>query len=373
MHVLHAVGTRPNFVKAAPVMRALSRREVRQTLIHTGQHYDLEMSQVFFRDLGLPEPDINLEVGSATHARQTADVMTRLELELKERRPDLVLVYGDVNSTLAAALVCAKLPVPVGHVEAGLRSFDRSMPEELNRVLTDQVSDLLFIPSSDADENLSNEGIAPHKVHFVGNVMIDTLEIFLGQPAKLAPADGREVSAGTATKRRWPELDRYGLVTMHRPTNVDDPETLRALAAALDGIASELPLIFPVHPRTRRALDQLSDGANSEDLHLVPPLGYTEFLALQRGATLVITDSGGIQEETTYLGIPCLTIRENTERPVTVTEGTNTVVGRDMSRLRAEVLQILEQGGKEGQVPPLWDGRASERIASVIDKWWGLS
>ncbi len=353
MRVLHVVGARPNFMKVAPVMAALARHEaVRQRLVHTGQHYDANMSDVFFRQLGIPEPDINLGVGSASHTVQTAQIMLRFEEVVLAEEPDLVLVYGDVNSTVAAALVCAKLLIPVGHVEAGLRSGDRTMPEEINRLLTDQIADLLFTPSQDGDHNLLREGVAPHKIHFVGNVMIDTLVRLLPQAEQTRPAD-------------LPA--QYALVTLHRPSNVDDPALLREIITALAAISGQIPVLFPVHPRTRQRMAEFNLAwPDSDRLRLMDPVGYLEFLALQQGATLVITDSGGIQEETTFLGVPCLTVRENTERPITVTCGTNTLVGQDMERLRAEVDNILAGRGKKGEIPPLWDGHASRRIAEVI-------
>lgn len=352
LHILHVVGARPNFMKLAPVYAALQPRGVRQTLVHTGQHYDAEMSAVFFRDLGLPPPDLDLDVGSGSHARQTAEVMLRLEPVLLEAKPDLVLVYGDVNSTVAAALVAAKLLVPVGHVEAGLRSFDRTMPEELNRIVTDALSDWLFTPSTDANENLAREGVPSGKVHFVGNVMIDTLVRCL--PKAEAPDE-----------LRW--LDGYALVTLHRPSNVDDPAMLRRILRALDELAAEIPVVFPVHPRTQRRMGELGFGAATRNgLRLLRPLSYLEFLGLQKRAALVITDSGGIQEETTFLGVPCLTLRPNTERPVTVTMGTNRVIGADPSRLVGAVDELLNGHRPAGQIPPLWDGRTGERIAAVL-------
>ena len=355
--VLHVVGARPNFMKVAPVMRALSARPgVSQVLLHTGQHYDRNMSEVFFRQLEIPEPDDNLEVGSGSHAVQTAEIMVRLERVVTSARPDVVLVYGDVNSTVAAALVCSKLGIPVGHVEAGLRSFDRSMPEEINRLVTDQISDLLFTPSEDGNENLVREGVAPEKVFLVGNVMIDTLARML--PLAEAKGDSLRGRLGLAKA--------YGLVTLHRPSNVDKVETLREIVAALSDISSGLQLLFAVHPRTRQLLNGMGFSASASRLKLVDPLGYVEFLALQQRASMVITDSGGIQEETTYLGIPCLTVRENTERPATVTLGTNILVGRDMDRLRLEAAQIIKGKGKAGGIPPLWDGKASDRIAGII-------
>jgi len=309
--------------------------------------------------LGLPHPDIDLEVGSDTHAVQTAQIMMRFEPVVLAQRPDLVLVYGDVNSTVAVALVCTKLGVPVGHVEAGLRSFDRTMPEEINRLLTDQIADLLFTPSADGDENLLREGVVAEKIHRVGNVMIDTL-------VRLLPkAENRPILAELGL------VEQYALVTLHRPSNVDEPAMLREIMETLDRISHDIPVIFPVHPRTRQRLENTQYAIRNTQLHLIDPLGYLDFLALQRHATLVITDSGGIQEETTYLGVPCLTVRKNTERPVTVTLGTNILVGQNMERLRAEVGRILAGDGKRGRVPPLWDGHAAERIANVIEAWAG--
>jgi UDP-N-acetylglucosamine 2-epimerase (non-hydrolysing) len=350
MKILHIVGARPNFMKAAPVLRALGNHaSVQQTVVHSGQHYDANMSDVFFAQLGIPAPDVNLAVGSGTHAQQTAEIMVRLEPVLLERKPDLVVVYGDVNSTVAAALVCSKLQVPVAHVEAGLRSFDRTMPEEINRLVTDQLASLLFTPSVDGDENLSREGIAVSRIHCVGNVMIDTLIRLLPQ-AEQTPRNGLP--------------HRYALVTLHRPSNVDDGEVLKQILTALQQAGEDLAIVFPVHPRTRQRIQQY--GIDVKGLLLKAPLGYLEFLALQQRATVVITDSGGIQEETTYLKVPCLTLRENTERPVTVTMGTNTLVGKNMDRLRSEVARVLGGSGKQGRVPPLWDGRAGDRIAEVI-------
>ena len=350
MHILHVVGARPNFMKVAPVMRALSgRKQVRQSLVHTGQHYDANMSDVFFSQLSIPAPDVNLEVGSGSHARQTAEIMSRLEQVLLEYTPDIVLVYGDVNSTMAAALVCAKLLIRVGHVEAGLRSFDRSMPEEVNRIVTDRLADLLFTPSADADRNLQSEGAKAEHIYCVGNVMIDSLIWLLP-------------SAITAPTRGLP--DKYALVTLHRPSNVDDSATLEAIIRSLLEVNAHLEVVFPVHPRTRRKLATLGDKLTN--LHLLEPLPYIEFLALQRSATVVITDSGGIQEETTYLGVPCLTLRNNTERPVTVDLGTNVLVGQNMDKLRCELTKILDGNAKIGMVPPLWDGHAGERIAQIL-------
>lgn len=356
MLILHVVGARPNFMKAAPVMAALAAYEhIRQVLVHTGQHYDANMSQVFFQQLGLPHPDVDLEVGSASHAVQTAEIMRRFETVVLEQRPDLVLVYGDINSTVAAALVCSKIGIAIGHVEAGLRSFDRTMPEEINRLLTDQMADLLFTPSADGDANLVREGIAPEKIHLVGNVMIDTL-VRLLSAARLPDLENLD--------------ERYVLVTLHRPSNVDEPGMLKRIIRTLDDLSAELQIIFPVHPRTRQRIhDYGLTLTDTSRLRLLDPLGYLEFLALQRQAAAIITDSGGIQEESTFLGVPCLTVRENTERPVTVEVGTNVLVGRDMQRLKTEMTRILNGTFKSGGVPPLWEGKASERIASIIYNW----
>lgn len=351
MRVLHVVGARPNFMKAAPVMRALKGRpNVKQSLLHTGQHYDFNMSGVFFEQLGIPAPEVNLEVGPGSHGQQTAAIMSGFEPVVSEMKPDIVLVYGDVNSTVAAALVCSKLMIRVGHVEAGLRSFDRTMPEEINRLLTDQMADLLFTPSADGDRNLQREGIPSSKIYNVGNVMIDSLLRLL--PAARYDANGLP--------------KHYALVTLHRPSNVDDPCALRSLMKTLLDINTELKIVFPVHPRTRRRIGEF--GIDATELHLLEPMPYLEFLALTRDATVVITDSGGIQEETTYLKVPCLTLRDNTERPVTVDLGTNVLVGQESIRLRNEVSRILEGKGKTGTVPPLWDGKASERVADVLEK-----
>jgi UDP-N-acetylglucosamine 2-epimerase (non-hydrolysing) len=353
MHILHVVGARPNFMKVAPVVRALAHRaDVRQTIVHTGQHYDANMSDVFFRELEIPEPDVNLQVGSGSHAQQTAGIISRFEGVVLERKPDIVLVYGDVNSTVAAALVCAKLGIRLGHVEAGLRSFDRTMPEEINRLVTDQLADLLFTPSEDGNRNLANEGVAAEKVKLVGNVMIDTL-------VRLLPKAKQQMPPGIP--------DTFVLVTLHRPGNVDDPEFMRAVLHELEDFSSRIPVLFPIHPRTRQRLLDFGLGANGHgNLRLTEPLSYLQFLALQTRAAVVITDSGGIQEETTFLGVPCLTVRENTERPVTETIGTNVLVGRDMRLMRQQLRDIVNGKKKQGAIPPLWDGRAAERIADIL-------
>ena len=359
MNIVHIVGARPNFMKVAPVMSALARNNnVSQTLIHTGQHYDENMSNIFFRQLEIPEPDVNLEVGSGSHAVQTAQIMMRFEQVVTENHPDLVLVYGDVNSTVAAALVCAKLHIPVGHVEAGLRSSDRTMPEEINRLITDQIAELLFTPSLDGNENLTREGVASEKIHFVGNVMIDTL-------IRLLPR--ARAGWGNVSERLSLAPQSYGLVTLHRPSNVDEAEHLREIMLVMMEIGERLPLVFPVHPRTRQNIKSLGLTPEDGQVRLLDPLGYLDFLALQRHARLVITDSGGVQEETTYLGIPCLTLRENTERPITVTEGTNQLIGRDMTLLKNAVGEILNGTKIKGHIPELWDGKAGMRIAAVIN------
>jgi UDP-N-acetylglucosamine 2-epimerase (non-hydrolysing) len=350
MHILHVVGARPNFMKAAPVLRALGRRSgLKQTLVHTGQHYDANMSEVFFAELEIPAPDVNLEVGSASQAQQTAEIMVRFEPVVVQYKPDVVVVYGDVNSTMAAALVCAKLQIQVAHVEAGLRSFDRSMPEEINRLVTDHLSDYLFTHSEDADRNLKQEGMSPENIHNVGNVMIDSL-------IRVLPAAEQRYMKGVP--------DKYALVTLHRPSNVDDPSALNELLRSLVHINSCMRVIFPVHPRTRRAIAE--SGIDASQLHLLPPLPYIEFLSLEHRAAVVITDSGGIQEETTFLGVPCLTVRESTERPLTVAIGTNTLVGRDGAKMQAEIANIFAGKGKQGTIPPLWDGHAGERVADVM-------
>jgi UDP-N-acetylglucosamine 2-epimerase (non-hydrolysing) len=352
VHILHVVGARPNFMKLGPVWRALRRDPgIRQTVVHTGQHYDATMSDVFFRQLEIPDPDINLAVEPASHAQQTAQIISRLEPVVLDRKPDIVLVYGDVNSTMAAALVCSKINVPIGHVEAGLRSGDRGMPEEINRLVTDQLSQFLFTPSEDADLNLHREGIAQGKIHRVGNVMIDSL-------VRLLPA------AKQCDPNGFP--DRYALVTLHRPSNVDDHSALNTIMSSLLEISTQLAVVFPAHPRTQQRIAAF--GLDLGRLKLYPPLPYIEFLALQSRATVVITDSGGIQEETTYLNIPCLTVRNNTERPITVSMGSNILVGNDGERLRSALFAVLDGRTKQSTVPPLWDGHAGERIASRLRK-----
>ncbi|MFE9691796.1 non-hydrolyzing UDP-N-acetylglucosamine 2-epimerase [Micromonospora sp. NPDC005806] len=349
--VLHVAGARPNFPKAAPVIRALDRHGLRQLLVHTGQHYDERMSEVFFRQLRLPEPDINLGVGSGSHACQTAGIMAGLDELMAATRPALTVVYGDVNSALAAALVATKLGIPVAHVEAGLRSFDRSMPEEVNRIVVDHVSDLLLATSADAVAHLGNEGIAAEKIHFVGNPMIDTL---LDNPDRFDVA---------AIRAALSLPDRYIVATLHRPANVDDPAGVIDLVKAMHAVADQLPVVLPLHPRGRRHLED-AGLLSHRALRVVEPLGYIEFVSLVRGAAVVVTDSGGVQEETTVLGVPCLTLRPNTERPVTITHGTNRLVTR--AALAEAVTTTLDAERPAACTPPLWDGKAGERIADII-------
>ncbi len=362
LKVINVVGARPNFMKVAPIVEAMRRRpsEFAPVVLHTGQHYDERMSDAFFRDLGLPAPDVHLGVGSASHAQQTAAVMQKFEPVVLEQKPDWVLVVGDVNSTLACALVCSKLGVKVAHVEAGLRSRDRTMPEEINRLVTDQLSDLLLTPSMDGDRNLLAEGIPAERIRFVGNVMIDSLFKQLKRAESSRVREELEVAGAD-----------YAVVTLHRPSNVDEPRVLGGILSALTRISKHLPVVFPIHPRTRKNLGEfgLLEGVEEEGrVRFVEPLGYLDFLRLYSGARLVLTDSGGIQEETTALGIPCLTLRENTERPVTVELGTNRVVGTDPARIVSEAEAALTQDGQKEppRVPPLWDGHAAGRILDAL-------
>jgi UDP-N-acetylglucosamine 2-epimerase (non-hydrolysing) len=368
MKIVVIAGARPNFVKISPLLRAMRRRpDITPVLVHTGQHYDAQLSDQFFTDLGIEAPAYNLEVGSGSHAVQTAEVMKRLEPVLGTEHPDRLMVVGDVNSTIAAALVAVKLGIPVDHVEAGLRSFDRTMPEEINRILTDAIADQLFVSERSGVDNLLREGIPAERIHLVGNVMIDALE---------------------ACRPRWeqaPVLRRlgleptqpYALVTLHRPSNVDNPETLRRIVDALETVSRELTLLWPVHPRTKQALQrnprvqgrvtQEGNGAIPHGLLALDPLGYLDCLAVMSRARLVLTDSGGIQEETTVLGIPCLTLRSNTERPVTLTHGTNRLIGTNPEAIVSMALQALNESGRSSDRPPLWDGLASERIIEKLD------
>jgi UDP-N-acetylglucosamine 2-epimerase (non-hydrolysing) len=356
--IVHVVGARPNFMKIAPVMEALrGDPRVRQVLVNTGQHYDESMAGGFLKELGLPTPDRDLEVGSASHAVQTAKVMIAFEEICLADRPDLVVVVGDVNSTMAASLVAAKLVIPIAHVEAGLRSFDRQMPEEVNRIVTDRLADLLLTPSRDANDNLRAEGTPEDKIHLVGNVMIDTLRRHL----PLATLD--------RLRDRIPVRDgAYAVLTLHRPSNVDDGDTFRRILAAVARVTSEMPVVFPVHPRTRNRLREFGLEAALDGAILTEPLGYIDFLALTSHAKLILTDSGGLQEESTALGIPCLTLRDNTERPITVTDGTNRVVGTSTARIIDGFEQALRPGAPK-RIPELWDGHAAERVAAVVTRF----
>jgi len=363
--LLCVVGARPNFMKMAPILRALRAggADLPVALVHTGQHYGADMQATFFDQLGLPVPDIDLGVGSAGHAVQTAEVMTRFEPVLDAVAPRAVVVVGDVNSTLACALVAAKKNVPVAHVEAGLRSRDRSMPEEINRLLTDRIAELHFTTERDAADNLVAEGIDAGGIHFVGNVMIDTL---LHHREQASAPGATLVRHGAGTEALDAETG-FALVTLHRPSNVDDPATLERIVATLERASERLPIVFPVHPRTRRALDALREPVGrGHPVVLLPPVGYLEALGLMSAARIVLTDSGGMQEETTALGIPCLTLRDNTERPITLTEGTNTLTGNDRERILAALDDTLATGGKRGRIPELWDGRSGERVAAVL-------
>lgn len=358
IRLLAVAGARPNFMKIAPLMKELLRRADRfePILVHTGQHYDQAMSESFFRDLAIPEPDVNLGVGSGTHAEQTAQVLVAIEKLLLERRPDVLLVVGDVNSTIAATLAAVKLHIPVAHVESGLRSGDRAMPEEINRILTDAVSDWLFTTEPAAEANLLREGVAPERIHFVGNVMIDTL------------------LAHRERARALDTLDRLGLVpggyavlTLHRPSNVDSADQLRSLFGVLSRLGERLPVVFPVHPRTRAAIENNLKGERIH-LRMTEPLGYLEFLRLLMDAQMVLTDSGGIQEETTALGVPCLTLRDSTERPVTVSEGTNTIVGTDPGAIEIAIEKQLARKTTASKRPALWDGQAAVRIVEILER-----
>jgi UDP-N-acetylglucosamine 2-epimerase (non-hydrolysing) len=358
--IISIVGARPNFMKIAPLHKAFRQYSdsVRHLIVHTGQHYDKAMSKVFFDDLELPHPDSYLGVGSGTHAEQTSKVMLGLERVLSEGRPDLVIVVGDVNSTVAASLVSVKMGVPVAHVEAGLRSFDRSMPEEINRMLTDVISEYLFVSEPSGLHNLRREGVAENKIFYVGNVMIDSLIHYRQKASRLATLDQFMVSPG-----------KFTLVTLHRPSNVDTEEGLGKIVTMFEKLASRSSVIFSVHPRTRKMLEHFGLGQRTEkiaNLQITEPLGYLEFLCLMDRAQLVVTDSGGIQEETTYLGVPCLTLRENTERPITCEIGTNELCGLDLEKIVQKSFEVYDGRAKQGRVPELWDGKAAERIAAIL-------
>jgi UDP-N-acetylglucosamine 2-epimerase (non-hydrolysing) len=358
IRVLAVAGARPNFMKIAPLMKEFAKRSDRfePILVHTGQHYDQAMSDSFFRDLEIPEPDVNLGVGSGSHAEQTAQVLVKIEQLLIERKPHVVLVVGDVNSTLAATLAAVKLNIPVAHVEAGLRAWDREMPEEINRVLTDSVSHWLFTTETAAGENLLREGVSDEKIHFVGNVMIDTLLTHRERAQSLDTLSRLGLQPG-----------KYAVLTLHRPSNVDSPDQLRRLFEVLGRLNDKLPVVFPIHPRTANAIEEQLGGAKP-NLMLTEPLGYLDFLRLLTDAQMVLTDSGGIQEETTALGVPCLTLRENTERPVTVTEGTNTIVGTEPSAIEKAIEKLLSSTPEPGRRPALWDGNAASRIVDVLEE-----
>lgn len=362
MNILNAVGARPNFMKLAPIIEAMDGRgeRIRHRLVHTGQHYDARMSQTFFTDLGMPRPDVDLGVGSGSHAEQTAKVMMAFEKVLLDMRPDLVIVAGDVNSTLACTLTARKLHIPVAHVEAGLRSRDMSMPEELNRICTDAVSTTLYTTDRGADKNLRQENVTGEIV-FVGNTMVDTLLKHSEKAGELDLRDQCSLKGG-----------EYAVLTLHRPSNVDDAATLEGIMGAVDDIADRVPVVFPVHPRTRKMLERfgltgiLEGGGRSGGIRIFEPLGYLEFLHLNMGAGVVLTDSGGIQEETTVLGVPCVTLRENTERPITCEIGTNVLVGSEPDRIREAAFHALDDKGPRGRIPEKWDGHAGERIVEHI-------
>ncbi len=370
LKIMHVVGARPNFIKIAPIMHAMRQYNEQhakplfeQRLIHTGQHYDHKMSTLFFEQLQIPKPDVNLEIGSGPHGQQTGQIMEAFETVLLDERPDWVVVVGDVNSTVACALDCAKLHIPFIHVEAGLRSFDRSMPEEINRVLTDSIADLLFTTEASAEDNLLREGVAKNKIHFVGNVMIDSL-------LKFKPiAEQHSKLEAFGLKQADGKISDYVLSTLHRPSNVDEPTVLRSLAETFNDIADQLPVILPIHPRTRSRIDEfgLSEYFTAErGIHLVEPLGYLEFLDLTAQAKVVLSDSGGIQEETTILKVPCITLRDNTERPITLSCGGNQLVGHDKAKILAAFEAALALDPSQIQTPELWDGQAAERIVDVL-------
>lgn len=359
LKILNIVGARPNLVKMAPLLREMNRHaEIEVVLVHTGQHYDEKLSESFFRQMGIQEPDVNLNVGSGSHASQTAEIMKRVEPVLLEYRPHLVLVVGDVNSTIAVSLTAAKLGIQIVHVEAGLRSFDRTMPEEINRVLTDALSDYLFVTEEEAIQNLLREGRPRARIFFTGNVMIDALRQFLS----LAEKSGIGKELGLLNGTGWRP---FATLTLHRPSNVDSVETIARILQAIEALAEEIPVIFPIHPRTQQRLATAKVGQHPR-LQIIPPLSYFDFLCLMSHSTLVLTDSGGIQEETTALGVPCLTVRENTERPVTISEGTNLLVGTDPEVIVRAAREAISGKGKKGRIPALWDGHAAERIVETL-------
>jgi UDP-N-acetylglucosamine 2-epimerase (non-hydrolysing) len=361
LKILNIVGARPNLPKIAPLLHEMQGRpEIEPVLVHTGQHYDEELSDIFFRQMGIPAPKVNLDVGSGSHAVQTAEILRRIEPLLIEQKPELVLVVGDVNSTIAVSLAAVKLGICIAHVEAGLRSFDRSMPEEINRILTDALADYLFVTEDSAVENLLREGRPREAIHFVGNVMIDSLRHFLPLANTSTIGDRLALKMGA----NW---RRFAILTLHRPSNVDSIEKLRSLLMAIDSVAEEVPIVFPVHPRTRNRLTHAAI-THHPNISVIPPIGYLDFLCLLSKATLVLTDSGGIQEETTALGVPCLTLRENTERPVTVSQGTNVLVGADPTRIVMAAREALAGNSETGRIPQLWDGHTAQRIVDILVK-----
>lgn len=356
--IILVVGARPNFMKIAPLHAELSNRGIPQLLLHTGQHYDENMSKVFFEDLGMPEPDIYLGIGSGSHATQTAKVMVEFEQVCSENEPCMVVVVGDVNSTVACSLVCAKLWIPCAHVEAGLRSFDRQMPEEINRLVTDAIANILLTPSVDGDENLLAEGVSEERIKRVGNIMIDSLLNNIERAKK-----------STIIEELGINKEAYSVLTLHRPSNVDDPVAFAQIIDALEQIGERIQIVFPMHPRTRKRaeeFDLFERISKIPNIVITGPSGYLDFIALMASSTLVLTDSGGLQEETTALGIPCITLRENTERPITITEGTNTIVGNDTEKIVSTAMDVLSHGGKKGRIPDLWDGQTAGRIADIL-------
>ncbi|MBU0672785.1 MAG: UDP-N-acetylglucosamine 2-epimerase (non-hydrolyzing) [Candidatus Margulisbacteria bacterium] len=354
--IISVVGARPNFMKVAPMSREFAKypKQFQHLILHTGQHYDANMSKVFFEELSIPKPDIYLGIGSGGHGEQTGKIMIEFEKICVQEKPDLILVYGDVNSTVAAALVAVKLHIPIGHVEAGLRSFDRAMPEEINRILTDSISDYLFTPSPDGDVNLRKEGVAKNKIFMVGDIMVDSLVFNRKKAAKLSVLPSLNLSPGA-----------YALLTLHRPSNVDSQENMSRIFKALKVIGKKIPIVFPVHPRTKKMLDRFG-LTKVPGIELVSPLGYLEFLNLMMNCKFVLSDSGGIQEETTVLGIPCLTLRDTTERPITLTHGTNTLVWHNPKKIIAEANKILRGQAKKGRLPDFWDGKTAKRIVKIL-------
>jgi len=356
MKLIHVVGARPNFMKIAPIMRVAARYDnIEQVLVHTGQHYDKNMSRWFFDELGIREPDINLEVGSGLHGEQTGEIIKKFEKFIINEGGDLIVVVGDVNSTIACGLVAAKLHIPLAHVEAGLRSYDRRMPEEINRLLTDAISDYLFTPAAEANENLKKEGIPEEKIHLVGDIMIDTLIWEMGKTPNLDKPPFKDLEVG-----------KYAVLTLHRPSNVDDKETFGNIVDALNTIGKEIQIVFPAHPRTQKRMKEFNIHPSSDNIRIIEPLSYRDFLRLYKNSKFVLTDSGSIQQETTYLNIPCLTIRENTERPFTITKGTNVLVGIKKDVIVEESLKILNGTQKKSLGMPLWDGKTAERIVEIF-------